>query len=173
MRTREEQVSALACALFNKHTDIDECIAIANKYIQEAEERAKEECAAGYIFHSPDTGTEILPYHPVESGECTDATDIRLATADVLKAELLSCWEEMANSYREQVERGAECAVDTRRYPVRYSRAIGKNADEMKSNLLKGSLYPMGDAVLIWANEGDLYMPGSAVLIDTAMEGGK
>lgn len=46
MRTREEQVSALACALFNKHTDIDECIAIANKYIQEAEERARAECAA-------------------------------------------------------------------------------------------------------------------------------
>lgn len=67
----------------------------------------------------------------------------------------------------------AECAADTRRYPVRYSRAIGKNADEMKSNLLKGSLYPMGDAVLIWANEGDLYMPGSAVLIDAAMEGVK
>ncbi|ARW48100.1 hypothetical protein [Acetobacter pasteurianus] len=46
MRTREEQVSALACAIFNKHTDIDECIAIANKYIQEAEERARAECAA-------------------------------------------------------------------------------------------------------------------------------
>lgn len=67
----------------------------------------------------------------------------------------------------------AECAADTQRYPVRYSRAIGQNADEMKRNLLKGSLYLMGDAVLIWANEGDLYMPGSAVLIDTAMEGGK
>lgn len=46
MMTRKEQVSALACALFNKHTDIDECIAIANKYIQEAEERARAECAA-------------------------------------------------------------------------------------------------------------------------------
>lgn len=43
MRMRKEQVSALACALFNKHTDIDECIAIANKYIQEAEERARAE----------------------------------------------------------------------------------------------------------------------------------
>ncbi|OAZ76397.1 hypothetical protein SRCM100623_00258 [Acetobacter pasteurianus] len=42
MRARKEQVSALACALFNKHTDIDECIAIANKYIQEAEERAEQ-----------------------------------------------------------------------------------------------------------------------------------
>lgn len=46
MTGRKEQVSALACALFNKHTDIDECIAIANKYIQEAEERAQAECAA-------------------------------------------------------------------------------------------------------------------------------
>ncbi|GLH29673.1 hypothetical protein WSS15_23230 [Acetobacter pasteurianus] len=46
MRTRKEQVCALACALFNKHTDIDECIAIANKYTQEAEERARAECAA-------------------------------------------------------------------------------------------------------------------------------
>lgn len=46
MRMRKKQVSSLACALFNKHTDIDECIAIANKYIQEAEERARAECAA-------------------------------------------------------------------------------------------------------------------------------
>ena len=46
MMTRKEQVSALACALFNKRTDIDECIAIANKYIQEAEARAQAECAA-------------------------------------------------------------------------------------------------------------------------------
>ncbi|GCD50136.1 hypothetical protein BJI49_09755 [Acetobacter pasteurianus] len=46
MRTRKEQVAALACALFNKRTDIDECLAIANKYIKEAEERARAECAA-------------------------------------------------------------------------------------------------------------------------------
>ncbi|CCT58543.1 hypothetical protein [Acetobacter pasteurianus] len=86
--------------------------------------------------------------------------------------------DEAAAQVLEAEQRGyerakAECAADTRHYPVRYSRTIGRNIDEMKSHLLKGSLYPMGDAVLIWANEGDLYMPGSAVLIDAAMEGGK
>lgn len=96
-----------------------------------------------------------------------------LANAAGLKlgvAPYQSCVKRIIQEAEERAR--AECAADTRRYPVRYSRAIGKNADEMKSNLLKGNLYPMGDAVLIWANEGDLYMPGSAVLIDAAMEGG-
>lgn len=80
-----------------------------------AEQRVRAEMSAGYIFHNPDTGTEILPYHPVESGECCDAKDIRQATAEVLKEELLSTWEEMANEYRERAERGEESRKDSER----------------------------------------------------------
>ncbi|MBS0966639.1 hypothetical protein JK165_11170 [Acetobacter okinawensis] len=39
MRTREEQISHLSCAIFNQHDNIDECIALARKYIFEAEAR--------------------------------------------------------------------------------------------------------------------------------------
>lgn len=30
-----------------------------------AEQRVRAEMSVGYIFHNPDIGTEILPYHPV------------------------------------------------------------------------------------------------------------
>lgn len=57
MRTRKEQVADLACALFNKHTDIYECIAIANKYIQEAEERAEQRIRAEIEANLKDQST--------------------------------------------------------------------------------------------------------------------
>ncbi|CAH2606484.1 conserved protein of unknown function (plasmid) [Rhodovastum atsumiense] len=31
----------------------------------------------GYSFYNPDTGTEWSREHPIESGQCDDATDIR------------------------------------------------------------------------------------------------
>jgi len=47
MRTREEQISQLSCAIFNKRPgDIDECIALARKYILEAERRAEQRVRA-------------------------------------------------------------------------------------------------------------------------------
>ncbi|MFT9016455.1 MAG: hypothetical protein ABF990_12055 [Acetobacter sp.] len=46
MITRKEQVSALACAIFNQHDSIDDCIAIAIKYICEAERRAEQRVRA-------------------------------------------------------------------------------------------------------------------------------
>ena len=41
MRTREEQISHLSCTIFNQNDNIDECIALARKYILEAERRAE------------------------------------------------------------------------------------------------------------------------------------
>lgn len=46
MRTREEQISHLSCAIFNQHDNIDECIALARKYILEAERRAEQHVRA-------------------------------------------------------------------------------------------------------------------------------
>lgn len=45
---------------------------------------------AGYVFLNPDTGVEYSLNHPVESGECEDAQDIRPSTdfEDHLAAEL-------------------------------------------------------------------------------------
>ncbi|ASL39282.1 MULTISPECIES: hypothetical protein [Acetobacter] len=46
MRTREEQIYQLACAIFNQHIDIDECITLARNYILEAERRAEQRVRA-------------------------------------------------------------------------------------------------------------------------------
>ena len=120
MRTREEQIEDLA-NLFGEEdtfTFVDDRDA-ATKHILEAERRAEQrvraEMSVGYIFHNPDTGTEILPYHPVESGECLDAQDIRQATAEVLREKLVSTWEEMANEHREREKRGEESRKDSER----------------------------------------------------------
>ncbi|MFS8369678.1 hypothetical protein [Acetobacter indonesiensis] len=46
MRTREEQISHLACAIFNQHDNIDECLSLARTYILEAERRAEQRVRA-------------------------------------------------------------------------------------------------------------------------------
>ena len=46
MRTRDEQISHLSCAIVNQHDNIDECIALARKYILEAERRAEQRVRA-------------------------------------------------------------------------------------------------------------------------------
>lgn len=47
MRTREEQIAHLSCAIFNERPDdIDECIALARKHILEAERRAEQRVRA-------------------------------------------------------------------------------------------------------------------------------
>ena len=33
--------------------------------------------ARGYCFHNPDTGWEWNENHPIKSGECEDATDVK------------------------------------------------------------------------------------------------
>lgn len=35
----------------------------------------------GYVYFNPDSGEEYAQSHPIESGECEDATDIRRSTA--------------------------------------------------------------------------------------------
>lgn len=47
----------------------------------------------GYLYHSPDTGIEWAPNHPVESGEVPDAEDVRPATIYELHSELMQAWE--------------------------------------------------------------------------------
>ncbi|MFT8945972.1 MAG: hypothetical protein ABF876_05245 [Acetobacter aceti] len=51
--------------------------------------------AHGWLFHNPDTGTEWSENHPVESGEVPDATDIRPATVEAVREELLDAWGEL------------------------------------------------------------------------------
>ncbi|MFT9347715.1 MAG: hypothetical protein ABF562_03265 [Gluconobacter japonicus] len=97
VRTREEQVEALAYQVFTGimgATKKRHEFAVA--HIQEAEARGAAEQrrkdAEGYLFDNPDTGTEYLPYHPIESGECQYAENIRKATNSELLSELNAAW---------------------------------------------------------------------------------
>lgn len=49
-------------------------------------------CGDGYVYHSPDSGWEYAADHPIDSGECPDATDVRRSTEqeDFLHKEWLS-----------------------------------------------------------------------------------
>lgn len=44
---------------------------------------------------------------------------------------------------------------------MRYEYAVGESLEEMRENVRNSSLMEFGDAKLIWANEGDLYMASS------------
>lgn len=57
-----------------------------------------------WIFHSPDSGTEMSVDHPVHSGEHPDAEDIRPATKANLAAELNDAWVAWADD-RAELER--------------------------------------------------------------------
>ena len=49
-----------------------------------------------WLFHNPDSGTEMSVDHPVRSGECPDAENIRPASKASLAEELKMAWEAWA-----------------------------------------------------------------------------
>lgn len=55
---------------------------------------AESEHHLGWLFFNPDAGTEWADSHPIESGECEDAEELRPATLNNLKEELLSTWRD-------------------------------------------------------------------------------
>lgn len=57
-----------------------------------------EEPHLGWLYHNEDTGTEWSEQHPVESGEVPDATEVRPATLENLKAELMASWVSLAEA---------------------------------------------------------------------------
>ena len=52
------------------------------------------ESPVGWLFFNPDAGVEFSENHPIESGEVTDAENIREATSETLLEELLSAWKD-------------------------------------------------------------------------------
>jgi hypothetical protein len=46
-----------------------------------------------WLYYNPDTGTEMSADHPVQSGECPDAEDIRPATKENLAKALREAWK--------------------------------------------------------------------------------
>lgn len=80
-------------------------------------ERRVRECiveesnAQGWLYFNEDTGTEYSADHPVISGECPDAQDIKPATNENLLHELLSSWKAWAEDRQEIADLRAEIAV--------------------------------------------------------------
>jgi len=111
VRTREEQVDALYHGR-NTYSTItqdrfrDELVKAEAR--GRAEERAK---SIGYLFDNPDTGTEYLPYHPIESGECQDAENIREATGAELLSELQNAWKSWKEDRDEKEKVSANIAA--------------------------------------------------------------
>lgn len=146
MRTRREQVSALACALFNKHTDIDECIAIANKYIQDAEERGFKRYQLKKTDHTAIDGRPSIKQWQHDQEEYFDPTIIEIV-------------EEYA-AWRDKQE--AECAADTRRIEY-FDRYKTKAISRWNDNLGRYE----------WSVQLDKWYPTFRPAIDAAMESGK
>lgn len=74
----------------------DDLIAGVNRIMPEEASQGAGEPAKGWLYHCPDTGTEWSDNHPLESGEVSDAEDVRPATLDALHAELMAAWEVLA-----------------------------------------------------------------------------
>ncbi|KXV11157.1 hypothetical protein [Gluconobacter oxydans] len=97
VRTRGEQQTALIAIIeVGDMVDPFKRMEVAKQHILEAETRGAEEHrrkdADGYLFDNPDTGTEYLPHHPIESGECQYAENIREATSAELLSDLQAAW---------------------------------------------------------------------------------
>ena len=55
-----------------------------------------------WLYENPDTGTEMSVGHPVRSGECEDAWNIRRATVANLADTLRCAWEDWAEARDER-----------------------------------------------------------------------
>lgn len=57
-----------------------------------------------WLYHNPGIGPELSPNHPVQSGECPDAENIRPATNRYLMQELVAAWKSRAEAEQESEE---------------------------------------------------------------------
>lgn len=85
----------------------------------------------GYLYFNPDTGTEFSENHPIESGECNDAENIREATAEALRDELLDAWRERED---------AEVELARKMEPVKMSTLTEDQIKHMVDRFLMWSL---------------------------------
>lgn len=65
----------------------------------------------GWLYFNEDTGTEYSVDHPVSSGACPDAQDIRPTTNENLLRELLMCWKAWGEDRQEVDDLRAEIAT--------------------------------------------------------------
>lgn len=57
----------------------------------------------------------------------------------------------------ERARDAARTAIAAMPAPLRYARVNGFTIREMREDVRSTALYQLGDAVLVWVNEGDLY----------------
>lgn len=84
----------------------------------------------GWLYDSDDAGTEFSENHPIESGECSDAKDIKPATAENLRSELLISWKTWAED-REELNRLRDAPSSAR------EQALEEAANVVNSDIIK------------------------------------
>ena len=94
------------------------------------------EAFSGYLFCNPDTGIEWNSQHPIDSGECEDATDIHRATFPRLISYLQEAWQALAESEAQRIrditeaeDRGAE---EQRRKDAEGQRPVAWQVRDMR-----------------------------------------
>jgi len=83
------------------------------------------------------------------------------------KAKAQAHWSERISSLFEPVDLTAareegrlEGAKEMRQRRLRFLRPQGDTFKEMQDHARNSALYPIGDATLVWVNEGDFWMSG-------------
>lgn len=114
-RAYRDLADAVTCRLADLVRERDEAIARMQSADADVERLTRERDEAdrragaaetpateiGWLYFNEDAGTEFSVSHPVHSGECPDAKDIRPATACALKEELLISWRAEADAEAE------------------------------------------------------------------------
>lgn len=92
----------------------------------------------GWLYQNEDTGLEFSANHPIESGETTDATEVRPATADSLLPLLMDAWRDLnatrstvarlraAGTFNEGIEAALEAQPSTAEDPNESSYERGR-----------------------------------------------
>lgn len=95
----------------------------------------------GYVYHNPDIGFEYSRTHPVESGECSDALDIRSST---IMEDLFD--EHVQELFTKLNVKGAEGSAERAIKNLRMIAANDGNADQETA---KRALFIIGQAVAL------------------------
>lgn len=110
-------------------------------------ESAEKAGVVGWLFLNPDSGYEFSPNHPVESGECEDAENIRPATAKALLDELLSAWD-AAHEFEGQLDQIARESASQRKALIDAEDALASIAGERTPKKFPQTSYEIAAKVL-------------------------
>lgn len=116
---------------------------ILSRLLQAARSEGQGAPSRGWLYHCPDTGTEWSDNHPLESGEVSDARDVRPATLDALHAELMAAWEVLAERISPPDPQARIEALETERdhwKRIAHDRLVSANEQLARAREAEASL---------------------------------